>query len=582
MNQLETIRDEMLDRIVSQAHKLNYESLWSAVRCMVTGDVEGLTLEEGDCEEGLAQEVLRRLERMRTLDGDEQAQRKELERIKDDRIAFFDDWYWQPNVKERRVLPFVLFDRQREAVEWMHELYREQEPGLFKKSREFGGSCLTMGFITPSFLTESHFSAGVASRKQQYLYVRRNWHSILEKFLFGLEHLPPWMRGSFLRDKHVSSNKILNPDNGATIMGEVGEFIGSGGRASIYIVDEYSLVERQAEAWQSLAGTADCVIAVYTSKGPGTYVHQELESNPNISQMVTPWYYDPRKVDTLDDVGNPEHWSEWAEWKLSKTNNHTFELEFCCNDEVPDADGVCSPAWMRTAKALELEHERSGVSVAGIDLSDGGEDEHVLAVRWGAHVELFTWANLELEEAAPLICEKITELGVRLAFFDNLGRGANWPKIDAVRQCDCKFVPISSNAKPGLRRLRDSDEPALKRFGNKTTELWWAMCQALRASWERVEQGKPLADAVCLRITDPVLERQIMARKYEVLKNGIKLQSKRRMRKSPDRADALSFTFEVDPRKRKENSSSAIAPSGRERRTSSIYSTTPGRRGSPW
>lgn len=573
------LRDQMLDRIVSDADRLSYHSLWSAVRCVVRGDFDGLTYEEGECEPGLAQELLRRLKLYRKLEGDPAAQRQELERCLNDRIAFFDDYYWQPNVKERKVLPFVLFDRQREAVEWMHDLYTRQEPGLFKKSREFGGSCLTMGFITPSFVAEPHFSAGVASRKQQYLYVRKNWHSILEKFVFGLQHLPPWMRGNFRRDKHVSNNKILNPDNGALVMGEVGEYIGSGGRASIYIVDELSLVERQAEAWQSLAGTADCIIGVYTSKGPGTYVHQELESNPNISLMVTPWYHDPRKVDDLKHLGDPEHWSEWAQWKLERTNPYTFELEFCCNDEVPDADGICSPAWMSAAKRIEVA--KAGLPVAGIDLSDGGEDEHVLAVRWGAHLELFTWSNLELEEAAPLICDKLTELGVKVAFFDNLGRGSNFPKTQAAIDCDCRFVPVSSNADAGLRRLRDSDEIARNRFANKTTELWWCMCQALRASWEKLEQDKPLAESVCLRIDDAVLERQIMARKYEIQKQGIKLESKRRMRKSPDRADAVSFTYERDPRVTQDASPNAIAPQSKQRSVSSIYSTT-SKRGSPW
>lgn len=569
------LRNTLIERILANAPSVTYESLYSVVDCLVSGDASKLVYEEGDCPKDPGEEVWRRATMLYELDSDVERQREEMEAIRDVQY-FFDNYWWQPDVKAKRVLPFVLFERQREIVDWLGERYDRQEPGLQKKSREFGLSCLLMGYGCNKFLLESHFNLGVASRKQQYLYERHNWHSILEKFLFGLEHLPPWMRPrAWNRDDHVTRNKIMNPENGSMVMGEVGEFIGSGGRASMYVVDEFSLVERQAEAWQSLAGTADCVICVYTSKGPATFVHQELESNPNIPLMVSPWWWDPRKVDGLENVGNADHWSKWAEEKLANTTEYIFELEFCCNDEVPESDGICSPAWMRASR--EAEPVPHGLPVAGIDLADGGPDEHVLAIRTGAQVDLFTWQGMELEEVAPKIAAKLTEHNVRVAFYDNSGRGASFGRLATDTGVDCRFIGVNGGADAGLRQLRDSTQSSRLRFANKTTELWWAMSLAIKGAWER-ENGIEIAPDAWVSIRDKKLEQQIMARKYELQKSGVKLQDKRRMLGSPDRADALAFTYERDPRVSQSTSSSAISPGSGSTRTA----TRASRSRSPW
>lgn len=563
----EAVKRELVERVLSDADRVSYDTLQSAAIALIRDQFDAMVFDiADDTAPALRETMKRRLELLYRAEYDEEFRASERARVRADKQAFFDDYIFQWNVKEKRVLPFVLFERQREILEWIDDKYRRQTPGLLKKSREFGLSCLSMGFVQHSFIFERHFYGGVASRAQKYLYKRDNWKAILNKFIFSLEHLPWWLRGSFRKEKHVTKNQIINPDNSNIVDGEAGDDIGQGGRASIFIVDEYSLHHDQQNVEQSLAGTADCVIYIYTSKGPTTYVRSRLEKENVYPILVTPWYFDPRKVDGPEHVGDAEHWSQWAAEKERQIGAVPFAQEFGCDDEIPDASGIIRPAWVTASE--EMAPVRPwGMPVAGLDLADGGEDKHVLAVRHGPVLTLNKWSSLEVEEVAPPVVDELVARNVDVCFYDNQGRGSAFGKAATeyakkVGAGHIQFVGVAAKAKPTAGRyLRDSSQSCRERFANRATELWWAMSLALRGCYERVQQGADfeLAPDEFFRVpNDPELKAQLVTRKFERTARGIALEDKRRMSKSPDEADAVSLTFSVRPRK--DSTADAIAP----------------------
>ena len=63
--------------------------------------------------------------------------------------------------------------------------------------------------------------------------------------------------------------RILNPENGSSIVGEAGDNIGRGARTSIYFKDESAYYEHADAIDAALSQTSNCKIDVSTPNGPG-------------------------------------------------------------------------------------------------------------------------------------------------------------------------------------------------------------------------------------------------------------------------------------------------------------------------
>lgn len=161
---------------------------------------------------------------------------------RDNPADFISDWgiTYDPRNIERGLpatIPFILFPKQREWVDWVMARWRNQEPGIVEKTRDMGMSWLSVAFACTMCLFNEGLTFGFGSRKEEYVDKLGHPKSLFYKARLFLEHLPPEFLGGWTREcaPHM---RISFPGTNSVLTGEAGDNIGRGDRASIYFVDE--------------------------------------------------------------------------------------------------------------------------------------------------------------------------------------------------------------------------------------------------------------------------------------------------------------------------------------------------------
>ena len=85
---------------------------------------------------------------------------------------FINDWGMTFDPRNAEVslpttIPFLLFGRQREFIDYLHRKWRAREDGLAEKSRDMGVSWLCVGFAVWMWLFHSGTVVGFGSRKEE-------------------------------------------------------------------------------------------------------------------------------------------------------------------------------------------------------------------------------------------------------------------------------------------------------------------------------------------------------------------------------------------------------------------------------
>ena len=187
-------------------------------------------------------------------------------------VDWINDWAvtYNPRVvaPAPKYMPFILFPRQVELVQFLQSCVTDKECGLIEKSRDIGATWICCAFSVWLWLFTPGASIGWGSRKEMLVDRLGDPDSIFQKMRILLDHLPAWMlpEGFDLRS-HATTMKIINPANGATITGESGDNIGRGGRSMIYFKDESAHYERPELIEASLGDNTDVQIDISSVHG---------------------------------------------------------------------------------------------------------------------------------------------------------------------------------------------------------------------------------------------------------------------------------------------------------------------------
>ena len=109
------------------------------------------------------------------------------------------------------LIPFVIYPKQREWVEWVVEHWKTQRPGLTDKSRQGGLSWLSMALSCTLCLFHPGMSVGFGSRKQEYIDVIGDPKSLIEKGRLFLQNLPKEFRGGWKLREHAPHMRLIFP-----------------------------------------------------------------------------------------------------------------------------------------------------------------------------------------------------------------------------------------------------------------------------------------------------------------------------------------------------------------------------------
>lgn len=510
------------------------------------------------------QQRLERLERLR--------QRPELlpgvmAHYRDHPADFINDWgvTFDPrnaDIGLPTTIPFVLFPKQREWIEWVVERWRNREPGLTEKSRDAGVSWLSVSLASTLCLFHDGVGIGFGSRKAEYVDKLGSPKSLFWKAREFIKRLPPEFQGGWNERRDSVEMLVRFPSTGSVIQGEAGDGIGRGDRQSIYFVDEAAFLERPQKVDASLSQTTNCRIDVSTPNGMANSFATKRFAG-KIDLFTFHWRDDPRK----DEVWYAKQCDELDPVTLAQEVDLSY---------MASATGILIPsAWIQAAidvdKKLGLDFR--GGRRGALDVADEGIDLNAFAHGQGVRVEDVTaWTGkgddiFGTVQRAFTICDE-----ERLDGFtydaDGLGAGVRGDarvindarKDNKVRQINVapfrgsgavhKPDDAIPTANPSERRDKDARKNG-DYFLNANAQAAWNLRVRFQRTFRAVEagglDGYAVDDLICINGAMPALgklQQELSQPTYEQTTAGkIQVVKTPQGAKSPNHFDALKIYF---------------------------------------
>lgn len=443
---------------------------------------------------------------------------------------FISDWMLTSDPRNAEVglpvvVPFILFPQQVEFIDWMYGLWKGRSDGLAEKSRDVGASWLCVAFAVWMWTFYPDTVVGIGSRKEALLDAAGDPKTLFWKARQCINFLPAEFKPAGWNElKDAPNMRVINRENGSTIIGESGDNIGRGARASLYIVDEAAFLDNPDAIDAALSQTSNVKLYISTPNGAGNSFYRRRH-NGKTSVFSFSWQSDPRKgpdwyakqVATLDPVIVAQEIDMQYEGSVA-------------NAFIP-ADIVTSAMQRGPADVQPI----GGLRV-GLDVARFGDDKSCISFRRGRVVlKQIVLAKLDVAQVAARCKQEIDafrETPEQIAV-DTIGVGAG--AADMLRG----WFPDRLERSTGRMRKIVVDVNSASRMADGTHYNLRAFMWAQMKEWMR-EGSIP---------NDNDLKVDLTALRYGFRGGELLLESKedakRRGVKSPDRADSLAMTFAV-------------------------------------
>lgn len=226
-------------------------------------------------------------------------------------------WTYDPRTDVKH-LPFVLFPKQVEYLNWLEYLVSNQLDGAIEKSRDMGITYTTLvPFVLYKWLFHE-FNAKIGSRVEDYVDKPGDMDTLFEKIAYNLRRMPKWMLPEgFNISEHKTYMKLTRPDNSNTITGESSNpNFARGGRQNIVVFDEHGFWQSARSAWESAGDSTPTRLSISTppEAGRSSFFYKNLTSG-RVQKFTFHYSDDPRK-----DL-------QWVADQRSKKSDGEFERE---------------------------------------------------------------------------------------------------------------------------------------------------------------------------------------------------------------------------------------------------------------
>jgi hypothetical protein len=524
-----------------------------------------------------AAEFATRIHRIKRLKEDAELRAGIAERYSNDPVSWILHWAvtYDPrkaSTDEPTTIPFVMFDRQRELVEFLLACVDGQQSGLIEKARDMGATWVCGAFSVWLWLYRDGASIGWGSRKEQLVDKLGDPDSIFEKMRIVIRNLPRLMLPhGFDADGDMPYMKIVNRQTGATITGESGDNIGRGGRKLIYFKDESAHYERPEKIEAALADTTNVQIDISSVNGPGNVFHRRREAGMEWApgqDLAT----DRVNVFVMDWRDHPAKDPEWYAARRAKADAdgllHVFAQEVDRNYTAAVAGVIIPGDWVASAidAHIKLGFDDTGAWRAGLDPADEGGDLHALAIAKGSVLHSVDgWGEGDVGMATRRAVDRLRGRRVALQY-DSIGVGAG-VKSEANRLRDTTgdngepmlpagitFQPWNAGASP-LRPDEhlvpgDDETPTNKdAFKNLKAQAWWQLRLRFERTHKAITAGEvhDPADLISLPSTMPGLSslRKELSQATRGVDGSLRLivDKKPAGTRSPNKADAVVMAF---------------------------------------
>lgn len=393
------------------------------------------------------------------------------------------------------LLPFALFRRQRELVEFIYGCLEERAHGLIEKSRDMGATWVCAAVSVHMWLFLPGASIGWGSRKAMLVDQLGNPDSIFEKMRMIIQGLPPEMMPlGFKRQEHLSMMRILNPQTGASIIGEAGDDIGRGGRSLVVFKDESGHYEHPEKIEAALL--ANAAIQMDISSVPvhstGTVFQRRREGGVEWRPGTAP-IKDRINVFVMDWRDHPAKTQAWYDALRQRMVDegmlHVLAAEVDRDYSAAVQGTIIPAAWVRSSidAHVKLKFKGDGPWIAGLDVADEGTDTNALAKRKGSVLyHLAEWGERDTGRTARRAVDACSSTVPIHIQYDAVGVGSA-VKAETNRLGDerllprgMRLVPWNAGAGPQNPDKRvveyDRDSPLNKDFyANLKAQGWWQL-----------------------------------------------------------------------------------------------------------
>lgn len=176
-------------------------------------------------------------------------------------------WTYDPRLEGSKVVPFVTYPYQDDALVKMLRCVEEGRDAAIEKSRDMGATWLIMVLAEYVWHFRKMTSSLVVSRNEDYVDAPGDPKSLFWKIDFLHDHQPKWLmpRGVSRRSMHLDSSDTGSIIDGESTTGDVGR----GDRRTFMVLDEFAAFETAAgfNALKSSRDVTKCRLFNSTPKG---------------------------------------------------------------------------------------------------------------------------------------------------------------------------------------------------------------------------------------------------------------------------------------------------------------------------
>ena len=465
-------------------------------------------------------------------------------------------------------LPFILFERQRELVAFLQACVRAEANGLVEKSRDMGATWVCAAFSVWLWLFWDGSSIGWGSRERDLVDKIGDPDSIFEKMRITIRELPRlfWPKG-FSPSEHLTFMRLVNPENGSTITGDIGDNIGRGGRKLIYFKDESAHYLHPELVEAALSDNTNIQIDISSVHGLGNVFHRKREAGVDwapgqpaiknkINVLVMDWSDHPLKTQAWHDGRKREA----EELGLQ----HVFAQEVERNYAAAVIGVIVKAEWFKAAvdAHIKLGFEPTGAWGAALDVADEGDDTNALALRRGPLLtSVEEWGERDTGVTTRRAVAGCAGRGTIALQYDCVGIGAG-VKAEANRLRDDGSMPrgvalVPWNAGAAVIDPKrnvvdgDRDSPLNEDFyQNLKAQGWWQLARRFERTWRAVNEPDYTwapDDLISISSEMPLLRKLEKEICQPTMDYGVRLKmvvdKKPSGTKSPNLADAVMMAF---------------------------------------
>ncbi len=430
-------------------------------------------------------------------------------------IAHWCDTYDPRNISLKLPprMPLVMFERQYAMVDFLNALVDGEQDGLIEKARDMGATWVACAYSVCLWRSRPGAAVGWGSRKEILVDRAGDLSSIFEKMRMLIRGLPPeFLPVKFNPKTHFAHMKIVNPENGASIIGEAGDNIGRGGRTTIYFKDESAHYERPEAVEAALGDNTRVQVDISSVNGIGTIFHQKREAGREWNGGEA--CRDATNIFIMDWADHPGKSPEWhAERKAKAKANglgHVFAQEVD-RDYAASVKGILIPPEHVTSAIdahVKLGFHPTLPGVAALDVADEGGDKNAFIACYGSVVCFADeWGQGTTGDTTRTAVGHCVDLGIKELQYDRIGVGSG-VKSEAARLIeerrkhgsavyvpdDFIFVPWSSSDEvqdqedymiPG-----DPESPQNGMFfENYKAQAWWHLARLFDNTHRAITEG---------------------------------------------------------------------------------------------